>query len=352
MKSDKTGRATLRGYMLEVVVRRLLEENDFEVINRETKGKVEFHGDNIEIKGRGTWHQIDSPCIYKKAIPFTYDLRLLAEVKYYKDEVQKNRIREYIGVIKDISENYFLDDKNTIDNQKRYTDIGVFFSANGFQIEAEKLAFAHGIKTISYKNNQIMSTIRDIIFDLEENYLSTKKCVGKGNLILFMKNFYQLLEAPNDETWMKFDQFYNPLEGARDKIYELSRSIRKIKSSFFGVTETNYFVHFLSYSSFPEHLFRETDEAECKIYYHELGQFYLTINKYENERFYFTAPPDLLSDFAFGNFRNIAQEKGRHFKKIKISITLENIQRNLILNIDEDWLRKALAKTNRSNNFH
>ncbi|ETA69122.1 hypothetical protein MettiDRAFT_2616 [Methanolobus tindarius DSM 2278] len=345
MKSDKTGRAALRGYMLEVVVRRLLEENDFEVIKKETKGKVEFRGDNIEIKGRGTWHQIDSPCIYNKSIPFTYDLRLLAEVKFYKDEVQKNRIREYIGVIKDISENYFLDDNNTIDNQKRYTDIGVFFSASGFQIEAEKLAFAHGIKTVSYKNNQTMSIIRDLILNLEENYLYSKKCVGKGNLKSFMKDFYQLLENTSDETWMKFERYYNPLEGARDKVYELSQNIRRINSSFFGVTETNYFIHFLSNDSFPAYLFHNSDEAECQIFFDQLGQFYLTINNSEGERFYFTAPPDLLSDFAFANFRNIAQEKGRHFKNIKISITLENIQRNLILKIDEEWLREVLDNT-------
>jgi hypothetical protein len=340
MESDKKGRAALRGYMLEVVVRRLLKINNFEVIADEEKGKIEFHGDNIEIKGRGTWHQIDSPCIYNKSIPFTYDLRLLAEVKFYKDKVQKNRIREYIGVIKDISENYFIDENNTIDNQKRYTDIGVFFSANGFQIEAEKLAFAHGIKTISYKNNYAMSLIRDDILELEEKYLFAKKCVGKGNLRNFMNLFFQLLERPNDNgLWEEFNQIFSPQEGARDRIILLSENISGVQSSFFGVTETNYFIHFLSFDLFPTYIFEESDEANCTIHYNQDNQFYLKINKSQGERFYFTAPPDLLKDVAFYNLSNILQQKGRHFKNIKVCITLENKQRNLVLKIDDEWLK-------------
>ena len=105
---NTTKRGQLKGYMFEVIIRRLLHLNDFEIITREVENRVRIQGNHsIEIKGRGTWHQIDSPCLYKESFPFIYDLRLLAEVKFHQGEIQKNKVREYIGVMKDISENYF-----------------------------------------------------------------------------------------------------------------------------------------------------------------------------------------------------------------------------------------------------
>lgn len=52
--------------------------------------------------------------------------------------------------------------------------LGIYFPVNGFQKEAEKLAYAHGIKTSSYKNNYIINRIKNLVEELEENYLSVK----------------------------------------------------------------------------------------------------------------------------------------------------------------------------------
>ena len=102
----------------------------------------------VELKGRGGWHQIDCPFDYDGFIPFLYPVRLLGEAKFLQKEVQKNSIRSFIGVLKDIQENYFVDDSLTDSMVRgRRMELGAFFAANGFNPEAEKLAYAHGIRT-------------------------------------------------------------------------------------------------------------------------------------------------------------------------------------------------------------
>ena len=156
----KTPRSQLKGYLFEIVIMELLRKNQFNNINvaSEPGDRVrENRAGFIEFKGRGCWHQIDCPCDYNKFIPFSYPLRLLGEVKFYKKPLSKEHIREYIGVLKDIQENYFVADGIDIQNfYPRKLEIGVYFSANGFQEEAEKLAYAHGIRTISYRNNHLI----------------------------------------------------------------------------------------------------------------------------------------------------------------------------------------------------
>jgi hypothetical protein len=336
-------RGQLRGYMFEIIIRYLLKMNDFEQISTSVQNKINVTNDNkIEIKGRGTWHQIDSPCIYKKYVPFIYDIRLLAEVKFYSSEIQKSKIREYIGVIKDISENYFIDSVNTIENQKRYTDIGVFFAINGFQTEAEKLAFAHGIKTVSYSNNQVMNNIKPVLESLECDCLKGKYCISAGNQKDFMNQLSNILLFPDQIDGInEFRRRFRPEGAFIQHINSLSVMLRGVKSSFFGVTGTNYFIHFISNDEFPRQLFLETDERECRIYYEEDGAlFFLRImenNDPHNAKFHFSAPKPILEEIFYGGSA-ILDEKGRHFSVIKISIAIDGINRNLVLKLDNKWI--------------
>lgn len=351
---NKIDRGKLKGYMFEVIIRRLLFLNDFEITNTEIENRVKvINPNNIEIKGRGTWHQIDSPCIYKKPIPFTYDLRLLAEVKFHQNQITKEKIREYIGIIKDISENYFIDDTYSIENQKRYTDVGAFFAANGFQLEAEKLAFAHGIKTISYKSNERIDRIKQLILKLESDYLSAEYCISAGNQNKFMESFSSIIENPENSGWGIFSEDFRVEYEALEYMELLSQALNEIKSSFFGVTETNYFLHFISTSEFPAHLFESTDERECKVYYTGNDHFYMTINEDLNNdpaRFYFTAPTPLLESI-FNPIR-VLHEKEQHFNKIKVPISLGGIQRSLVLRIDSRWLDNLIRRERKKNMYY
>jgi len=271
-----------------------------------------------------------------------FDLRILAEAKFYSSEISKEKIREYIGTIKDISENYFIDDINTTENQIRYTDIGVFFAANGFQNQAENLAFAHGIKTISYKNNYIVEKIKPLIINLEKECLSIK-CISKDNKNQFMRLLSELLTYPDDLLSEEFEKKFEPKPNYNRYINEIRIILGRIKTAFFGITETNFFIHFLGYESFPIELFKNTDECDVRIFFDEAVNshgkntkyFYLMING-SNKQFYFNVPESMI-DSIFQNF--IIDEKQRHFSKIKVSIS-PKIQRNLVFNLDKQWINK------------
>ncbi|MGD0995127.1 MAG: hypothetical protein ABR909_06340 [Candidatus Bathyarchaeia archaeon] len=86
-----------KGYYLEEIIRELMRKSDFINIRTGT------------IEGRGASHQIDSFGQFKFNLPFIYPVRLISEVKWFSADylVQLEHLRSFLGVIIDISQNYF-----------------------------------------------------------------------------------------------------------------------------------------------------------------------------------------------------------------------------------------------------
>ncbi len=91
----------------------------------------------------------------------------------------------------------------------------------------------------------------------------------------------------------------------------------------------------------PGYLFKESDEGFCEVYYEYVYRrryFYLTISgDMHRNKYYFTPPKSLDEAATFGNIETL-NEKERLFKAINVNINLDNINRNLILKINGDWL--------------
>src|SRR5665648_875347 len=232
-------RGQLKGYLFEIILLELLSRNGFTLINVDTEPRErvrESRDGFIELKGRGCWHQIDCPCDYHHLIPFSYPVRLLGEAKFYKTPLDKKHVRAFIGVIKDIQENYFVADNVDLnDTYPRRMEIGAYFAANGFQAEAEKLAYAHGIKTISYANNYLIDRIKTLIITLEENYLSVN-CIRAGNWNHFKREFAELITAPNhnDDAIHPYNRYW--ADGYQEVLRNLREQLRGIQASFIGTT--------------------------------------------------------------------------------------------------------------------
>lgn len=339
-------RSQLKGYLFEIIISELLAKNNFSRITPalQPNDRVrEIRPGFIEIKGRGCWHQIDCPCEYKHHIPFSYPIRLLGEVKFYKSPLEKKHIREYIGVMKDIQENYYVTDGTTLeDHYPRKLDIGVYFSANGFQAEAEKLAYAHGIKTVSYDNNYLVSRLKSLIELLEEKYLSVN-CMKGRVWNDFRSEFVRLVsfEGKNekDDHWGYWNEGYMAVIG------EIRSTLLSIKTSFIATTATGVFLHFVGIDCFPEELFRHSDEGSCCVHYDRWLdgslRFWLEITGDEkHSRFYFT-PPKSLDRAALYGQASVLEEKEVLFRVLNVNIQMEEITRNLVLRLDEDWLDVA-----------
>lgn len=336
-------RNQLRGYLFEIVIMELLRKNQFSDINvaTEPNDRVrEIRPGFIEFKGRGCWHQIDCPCDYNKLIPFSYPLRLLGEVKFYKKHLTKDHIREYIGVIKDIQENYFVaEGANPQDFYPRKLEVGVYFSANGFQAEAEKLAYAHGIKTVSYENNILINRLKFLIEELEKNYLSVK-CLKDNLWNDFRLEFIDAIRYGDFTQHIGYYPYV--VEGYGRIIDEIRQTLVGIRSSFIATTATGVFLHFVGNSDFPDELFQETDEGRCRIFYDvdnfRNRYFWMEISGDNlRRRFYFTPPESLEYVSVFGN-EIVLNEKERLFRTLSVNIRINGISRSLSLRLDQDWM--------------
>lgn len=328
----KNKRGRLKGYMFELILKKLLQNNGFSPVTKKTKKIRETRKNFFEVRGRGGWHQIDCLFDYNIILPFMYPIRMLGEAKYHKKLVTKAEIREFIGVIKDIQENYFVKNKF----HHRVTELGVFFSTNGFDTQAEKLAFAHNIKTISYKNNYIIEKIKKLIDELESNYLSAKECITSGNFNEFFEEFSNLLDE--NGNFNKFKRRFKTSDGIDNILSELIENLKVIKSSFIANSSAGIFLHFLSEDKFPEELFETTDIQRCKVHFNKNGGYWLTFScDPEKGKHYFT-PPKSLKIAAFYGGSSILEEKEKIFKTLKISKKIKGMDRNLTLELDTTWL--------------
>lgn len=332
-------RARLKGYMFEIIIMILLKENGYsEVLERNNKIR-EDRNRFIEVRGRGSWHQIDCLVDYNVVLPFLYPIRVFGEVKFHTNPTKKDAIREFIGVIKDIQENYFVPDSFN-EPFNRVSELGVFFSASGFEAQAERLAFAHNIKTISYRNNFAIDRIVKLITEIERNYLYASKCISKGNFNVFFDNFNDLLDGLI--TAEQFKKRFDLANGIENIIYDLVEQFKSIKSSFIASTSAGVFIHFLGYDKFPDELFRDTDTQICEVYYLEnRRQYYLEFTEDSVRRKFYFTPPKSLHEAAFYGGNIVLNEKERLFKSLHITKKINGLNRNISLKLNKTWLENV-----------
>jgi len=309
--------AQFRGYLFEIFVSKMLEENGFKKCEYSEEGNYiyqkpcEMASEDGELEGRGTKHQIDFIGIYERNIPFIYPLRILVECKYYRNGVYKNVIREFIGVVKDIDENYFYNQRK---ERIRFLNIPIIFSATKFHNEAINLAWAHGVSTISYHNIPVLKDFLNELNDFVE-----KKC-GKSKDILnkyvkqYKNEFLREIDVPELQTFL------------------------------FATTEKGLLINLISQDEFPNNLFLDTDERNCGIYFLEDDNqeennnrvFYISLHDdNQNRKFYFQANDELMKK----GFSNLSLDertnmKKRYFKKLTIIKKINGIDRIIKLNVD------------------
>ncbi len=377
--------------MWELVILRLIRENGFQEIlsvdDVRTRRKREQF---FEMRGRGCWHQIDCPCEYDKFIAFINPIRLLGEVKYYsrpitKDHIRasfkkivmpemfypvsmlfkqlepgfrpepcrnekfsdfcKRLIRQFVGILKDIQENYFTSD---VDNQpsERYTELGAFFSSSGFDKEAVKLAFAHNIKTISHKNVWILEPLKRVLEDLENNYLLARVCVSAGSQSDFVRAFKRCLEG-DVRAIRYFIRRFLPADGINEVMNRLVDSFRAINCSFVATTSGGALLHFVGEQDFPEYLFQDTDRQLTRVFYfrnNSVQYFYLEFAADQHRRKYYFNPPMALDQAAFYGQREAVYQKRQLFRSIHVTRQISGLSRNLVLELDQDWLDQVEAR--------
>lgn len=169
MKKSQT-----KGYLLEIVLERLLKVNGYNVISQPNGDDIVRIGNGLNVVGRGALHQFDSLGTLKSTPPFMYPLRIFLEAKFRKGRTGIDVVRRGVGILQDINTNYST--ANMTEHQltlPRYNYNYVVFSTSGFSKEAQKYSIAHKIYLVDLRSQFIhLKTGIEAIVDLWFNTYS------------------------------------------------------------------------------------------------------------------------------------------------------------------------------------
>lgn len=229
-----------KGYLLELVLSKLIEVNGYEIITEDTmphesetppeSREIKYQGNGLNVRGRGGYHQFDSLGTFKITPPFIYPLRLFVEAKFYsREKVGINIVRMGVGILEDINTNYstvgLAGEQLAV---TRYHYNYSIFSTTGFTEDAQRYAIAHKIQLIDLSGVEynpiiklIDSLVESIPVALSENnreYLDIKfdKFKESFRKVLFEDNSYavgNLSEQYGREVVVKVENLKNVING-------------------------------------------------------------------------------------------------------------------------------------------
>ena len=197
-------KSQVRGYLLEIVLSKLIEINGYDVIKVADGNEIITKANGLNLRGRGGFHQFDTLGKFRITPPFVYPLRLFVEAKFYSETtVGIDRVRMGVGILEDVNTNYSTVEMNAEELAvEKYQYHYAIFSTSGFTEAAQRFAIAHKIHLIDLSGDEyrcIIDLIRQIVDELAYIYGGGTDCIPK-DIFLDFKEFFTniVLEEQNN----------------------------------------------------------------------------------------------------------------------------------------------------------
>ena len=157
----------IRGALLEEAVLWLLEFSGYKtVVNAGNDPTLQDGPAGLEVRGRGSNHQIDAVADFSIGQPFSHAQRLLAEAKAYETaRVGLGVVRNAVGVHKDVSE-FWVGSGNFAPRHLRYHYQYALFSLTAFTVPAQQYAFAQDVYLVPLARSAYFAPIANALRDL------------------------------------------------------------------------------------------------------------------------------------------------------------------------------------------
>ncbi len=350
------GLANVKGAILEELVLHLLAMIGYRTIEPGEEGTRQGKS-GLEIQGRGEWHQIDAFAAFDYTPAFMYPMRLLLEAKCYADSspIGIEVVRNAVGVLKDITENYFTFSTNTVSDEplklQRFNYQSAIFSTSGYTSGAQRYAIAHQIFLIQYDGVSLFQTISQGLQKLSNEHFKEGVLNHKGAQNEVRQHVRRLLK--NSE--IAEDNVFKD-EGREFFIENVISPLFGIGGSYFGMLQGKWPMHLLSKRPLPANLFFERDMLKCRVTSRNGTTWSFTpLSENENSPNWFSLEFDMPVEIAElvkavkGDKAEIAHVKRRHFSFINVSGQIGKVRRQIRLEMDEDWLdRYILSKSTRN----
>jgi hypothetical protein len=301
----------LRGKLLEIICRKMLEDAGYTKIPPERNRVVYSKSKRIvEIYGRGTKHQIDLPYEFNYNVPFVNPIQVIGEVKYFSKPIEKKFIRNFIGVFDDIKDNYVVSGLKSVSHLKeRRLTQALYISASTYQIESEKLAYAHNIKLISFAGNPVLTPVIRFIEDI------INELISKHKLLINISDVD--IDKIMDTYELKSNDYYKNQFKKVEDIFS-----KHVKSYFMGTTKTGYLMYFVSDKDFDFERLHSTDNSATISYFvdeQEVPYNVIVLRMGDND-FYSTLPTTIYEEFKNEHKLrgNAINSKYSHFSPITV----------------------------------
>ncbi len=312
-------KSQFKGYILEHVLAYLLQSSGYSIIDKLSPNEpdVTEEGNGLNISGRGAKHQIDVIGNLDWIPAFTFPTRLLVEAKFRdKNSSNKGRVgidivREQIGILSDINENYFSAISG--DPKQRYRYVSAIFSANGFSKDAVDLAIAHQIQLVDMSDDSF-SEILNAINTFTDNIFGNRKSITSKQVSTIRENLIK-----------SFFENYNVVEIENTYINTLKASIDSFRNKIFiGMSQSGFMLLLHDSSGTFLDYAKEQQMHDVTIHWSKVdgGKQWIIKPLYGNDYKLTFKLPQRLHDWIYKTsedmFTTAINEKERHFSKISI----------------------------------
>jgi hypothetical protein len=154
-----------RGALLEEAILWLLRFAGYRTVSEPGLDPTLYNGHaGLEVRGRGTNHQIDAIADFSLGQPFANPQRLLVEAKAYDGthKVGVQHVRNAVGVLKDVSE-FWVGNGIEGPSNRRYHYQYAIFSLTPFTNGAQRYAFAQDVYLVPLARSRYFAPVVDAL---------------------------------------------------------------------------------------------------------------------------------------------------------------------------------------------
>lgn len=303
----------------------------------------------LEVRGRGTWHQLDAFALWKHSPAFMYPLHLMVEAKCYASHrpVGVEVPRNSVGVLKDISENYFTyTRRGQAFRGPRYNYAAAIFSTSGYTQGAVEYAVAHQVFLIQYENVPAIQPLIDSILSFGEDCINAR---GQNAIAAARGYLRRSLAADADEEVEETSEVLTE-QGRTLLRGSVAESCRAIRGSYFGMLQGQWPLHLLRREPLPSEAF-VGDIVRCRVRGGRDGAWrFAPIQSQLGDPGYFELEfslPPMIAELVQGNWGDpvaIANLKQQHFSFIDLSGVIGGIRRSVRLELDREWIENYIRR--------
>ena len=334
----------IRGAILEELVLELLGRAGYRILDEDDGVELRNGSNGLEVQGRGEWHQVDALVSYDFTPAFIYPLRLIVEAKAYLPRSRGGKVgidvvRNAVGVLKDINENYFLHNLRPGQEYKFriFNYVYAIFSLYGFTRNAQRYAMAHQIFLIQYHHAQLFENIKHLLALLDDDQTSQEYFYHVSDIDLcgFRKRLRNFLKSGNKDVLSNY-----LTEKGISLMCKLKNELDHIGGSYFGLLNGEYPIHILSEK--PIKGIGNEDVVSARVYVTKEGQIKVA---FKDNKLFFELPEDVARIFSevWDKKRKIAKLKKKYISFITLSGKIGGIRRSIRIELDRDWLREYIS---------